>query len=366
VRPLYKAASDQPSDRVEHGNASLWFDKFCNTWPGAKSWTLTANEPSNPKLDWINKTLTHRQVGVEPEIREAALRLLRLTETRGGWVGVFETQSRFVSGLGRSHPIENGFAWHPTLGVPCLPGSSIKGMALAWARETGMSEDDRDRIFGAPDRAGSVCFLDAIPTQPVRLEADVITPHYAGWDAANLPGDWRSPTPIPFLATAKGTPFLFGVVPRARATAGDAERAMILLAEALKITGAGAKTAVGYGRMARDEDKMQRLLAVRRQQDDELRERERMARLTPLERELADLPRRNKGQDAYITWLQELEKGRWADDPASRAEVLKRIQEEMKRSGKWKPESNAKRLDKDRLYQNTCRVLDLMKGESQS
>jgi CRISPR-associated protein Cmr6 len=359
--PLYKQAADSPPNRAPHGNAGLWFDKFCNTWREEKTWTLAANGHSNPKFEWIKKALEHDRVGVLSEIREAALRLLRLAEARGGRSAIFRTQARFVSGLGKSHPIENGFTWHPTLGVPYLPGSSIKGTVLAWTKDRGIN--NCDRIFGGPGRVGSVCFLDAIPTEPVCLEADVITPHYAGWDAENPPGDWHSPTPVPFLTTAMHTPFLFVVVPRGHTAPDDAELAMTLLAEALEIVGAGAKTTVGYGRMERDERTMKSLLERRKQQEEELREQQRMSKLTPLERELIELANNHKAQAAYLTWLQELERGRWDDDRASRTQVLDRIKEEMQRSGSWKPTSNAKRPDKDRDHQRTLRIQQLLRTE---
>lgn len=358
MRPLYQTATVQPQSRDPRGNAGLWFDKFCRTWPKEKTWTLASDGKSNPKLAWI-ETVTNSPAGNSEELEEAALRLLRLAEARSGQVAVFKTQSRLVTGLGRSHPTENGFTWHHTLGVPYLPGSSIKGMVLAWARTKGI--ENHSRIFGTQGRVGAVCFLDAIPIQPVSLESDVMTPHYAGWDAANPPGDWCSPTPIPFLTTAVGAPFLFGVVPCVRAGADDARLIIDLVAEALKFVGTGAKTAVGYGRMERDENEMQLLLARRKQQDDEFREQARMAELTPIERDLAELAARNIGQASYLTWLQELENGRWGDDPATRAQVLSRVKEEMERSRIWKTQSNAKRPEKDRDHQRTLRVQQLMK-----
>ena len=84
-----------------------------------------------------------------------------------------------MTGLGRSHPVENGFAWHPTLGMPYLPGSSVKGMVRAWAeQETDPrpASEELDRLLGKQNSAGSVCFLDALPIKPVKLEADVMTP----------------------------------------------------------------------------------------------------------------------------------------------------------------------------------------------
>ena len=145
-----------------------------------------------------------------------------------------------------------------------LPGSSVKGVVRAWAEvdeEPGGDRNAIGRVFGpgggsASTRGvGTMCFLDAVPVAPVRLDADVMTPHYANWTPDDPPGDWRSPNPIPFLTTAAETPFLFGVVPRRNAAKGDPDAALGWLESALKWAGAGGKTAVGYGRFRRDEEK---------------------------------------------------------------------------------------------------------------
>ena len=176
----------------------------------------------NPKLNWI-KTVAGKSIGQTNLIEEASLRLARLAERRGGRWLLFTAESRFATGLGRSHPVENGFAWHPTLGTLYLSGSSVKGMVRAWARGEGVEKETIDRILGKQEEVGSISFMDALPVGPVQLEADVMTPHYAGWDANDPPGDWRSPTPIPFLATASETSFLFAIAPRGDAGDKDVE-----------------------------------------------------------------------------------------------------------------------------------------------
>ena len=265
-RPLYAAAADEPAHREPAGHAGLWFDKFCNTWRrDGGAWTMKEDKErrergadGNPKLEWL-RTLVDGPVGAQEQIDEYALRIVRLVERRGGLAVVFKTDARFVTGLGRSHPVENGFAWHPTLGTPCLPGSSVKGMVRAWVDADPDprpgAEETRDRLLGTPGRAGRLCFLDAVPTVPVRLDADVMTPHFAGWSAGDPPGDWRTPTPIPFLVTAAETRFLFGVLPVQPLGDGDLSTVEIWLRDALAWAGAGAKTAVGYGRFGRDDEK---------------------------------------------------------------------------------------------------------------
>ncbi len=252
-RPLYKAASSEPNVCPCDGHAGLWFDKFCNIWgDDGDRWAM----PAKKKLLWIKTALVRSPIGDRGHIREFARRQARMVERLGGRFAVFSTESHFVTGLGRNHPVENGFTWHPVLGVPYLPGSSVKGLLRAWVKrdaepcaEIGM----QDQVFGECDRAGSICFLDAVPTGPVQLAADVMTPHYAGWTTDNPPGDWRSPTPIPFLVTAQTTPFLFGFAPRRPLADDDLSTVFEWLSDALEWAGGGAKTAVGYGRFRHDD-----------------------------------------------------------------------------------------------------------------
>ena len=260
--PLYRADFRGPERREPAGHAGLWFDKFCDRWRVANgAWTM-ASPGENPKLEWITTLAGEHQVGAKDEIDGYVSRLLRLTTGRGGRAEVFTTTDRFVTGLGRSHPVENGFAWHSTLGTPYLAGSSIKGLVRSWAEQDAEPRPDSDvagRLLGAPGRAGVLCFLDAAPVAPVRLEADVMTPHYAGWSAEDPPGDWRSPVPIPFLTTAARTPFLFGIVPCRAVADDDLDLVSGWLRSALENVGGGAKTAVGYGRFTFDAEATRRL-----------------------------------------------------------------------------------------------------------
>jgi CRISPR-associated protein Cmr6 len=273
-RPLYATSGAAYTPRDSH--AGLWYDKFCDTWiVNRDRWSMATDaRGANPKHAWIQRVAG--EVGRADLLTEAAHRQVLLASARGGRFGVFTTEGRFVTGTGRSHPVENGFVWHATLGTPYLPGSSIKGMIRAWAEETGKSPERIAAAFG-PDRrgdpsdplvandddplprgAGRVIVFDAVPVKPPRVEADVLTPHYANWSADDPPGDWRSPVPIPFLVTAVGTEFLFtiaGAHRRTDAAGGDGDDALVhdvwdWLAGALGEHGAGAKTAVGYGRFA--------------------------------------------------------------------------------------------------------------------
>lgn len=258
--PLYQS-DDWPAKNK--GNAGLWFDKFCNTWERQRQgeWKFPdSDERWNDagKGAWLHH-FHENSFGDADQLREFNSRREQLVEMRNGESKTLKTTSRFVTGMGREHPIENGFAWHPTLGTPFLAGSSIKGMVRHWASKWLAEDDAAERVFGSPNQGvGTVIFLDALPTRRVKLEADVMTPHYGPWyqDKDDVdgkkawPADWHDPTPIPFLTVAAGASFRFDLLPR-RDDEGhrdDVELALQWLTDALEWIGAGAKTAVGYGR----------------------------------------------------------------------------------------------------------------------
>lgn len=116
-RPLYK--SSEGAKFSTEANAGLWYDKFVDRWEG-NSW----DQAKANKLAWI-ETVAGR-VGSKSHIDESAIRQKQLADQCGGRAFTLTTESRFVTGLGREHPIENGFAWHHTLGAPYLPGSALK------------------------------------------------------------------------------------------------------------------------------------------------------------------------------------------------------------------------------------------------
>jgi CRISPR-associated protein Cmr6 len=267
ARPLYDKAARASVTLDESGNRGLWYDKFCDRWDPA--WKGFAGDIG--KRVWIEKIANTRagasqkKAGDAKLLDEAVHRLKMLAATLQGRSFERMTAWRFVTGLGRSHPVENGFAWRHDLGIPYLPGSSLKGLARAFARDwEELPEDQLQRIFGPKPEAdlavGSAVFLDALPVAPVVLEADVMTPHYGPWyQDGKTPGDWHSPKPIPFLTVAPGQTFVFAVLPRNPSSAEDreqCEKAAGFLARALETLGAGAKTAVGYGQfVARNEGK---------------------------------------------------------------------------------------------------------------
>lgn len=272
----------QPS---KNGNLGLYYNKFFNQWNGEFSETIKDHHTGqgkdrvdyfNGKMSWLlaqihvplgdseqftteTPATSGRKIGGSAGDR-AASRLAALAKATGGRAEEFVTTGPFVTGMGLSHPVENGFLWHHTLGVPYLPGSSIKGMVRAWV-EHWRQEDttEIDRLFGRDTKhrdgpaAGKLIVFDALPVGQVSLYVEVITPHDGGWriskkPAENPPADWISPNPIPFLAVSPGATFQFALAPRRGAQDGDLDKAFHCLQEALGWIGAGAKTAVGFGR----------------------------------------------------------------------------------------------------------------------
>ena len=413
TRPLHDGAARDPARRPPDGHAGLWFDKFCNRWNvRGSSWTMESGKDhdegrskrkegdyskrgegnhskrkedsprSSPKLEWI-RTVTNGKVGTEARLGELASRMVTLVGRRGGRFSVFTSESRFVTGLGRSHPVENGFAWHPTLGTPYLPGSAVKGVVRAWVKSDSRTPDSDSgsdspipdgairrirRLFGDPGSAGGICFLDAVPIAPVQLEADVMTPHYAGWTEEEPPGDWRSPVPVPFLVTASGTSFLFGIVPCGAVTDEDLDDVMSWLCLALAWSGSGAKTAVGHGRFRRDDAgtdgltqrlrEREREREARIQAEREAAEREaRRAAMDPLEREIEEIleERQDRNEPDFVTIIRMVEKdGRWSGP--DRARVARWLERRMKDAKGWKEKSAAKNPARDKRHQRTLLV----------
>jgi CRISPR-associated protein Cmr6 len=264
--PLYRQEEHKRDpfikQQIHAGNTGLRYNKYFTLWDS--DWTIKDGDKSK----WIKK-ICERPAGDRKLLAETSARLISLTDHLGGEFRCYKTIWHFVSGLGLNNPVENGMAWHHTLGVPYLPGSSVKGLVRAWVEQwlEHSSQDEINRIFGprgtekvqgdnkAMRAVGNIIFFDALPTAPVRLAADVMTPHYQKYyGGTGPPGDWLDPNPIPFLTVDKEQVFLFAVAPRKRddvANRSDLEAVLQWLEQSLENIGAGAKTATGYGRFTR-------------------------------------------------------------------------------------------------------------------
>ncbi|MCI5222193.1 MAG: type III-B CRISPR module RAMP protein Cmr6 [Candidatus Electrothrix sp. AR4] len=250
----------------------LLFDKFPDAW--ADGWH---NElESNAKRDFFNVFAQCDYGYLATNLNNMVERQEQLARNLCGPdqkpTLFVKTDWRFVSGLGSGHPYETGFIWHRTLGVPYLPGSSVKGLMRAWTGDW-REEDDRVKyLFGSdPDRekeesadTGALIVFDALPITPPKLELDILNPHYGPYYESNgekPPADYHNPVPVFFLTVASGQAFRFCLAPRpGTGTDSDVKEGLELLKEALETLGAGGKTAVGYGTFQLDTKAMEKEL----------------------------------------------------------------------------------------------------------
>ncbi len=242
TRPLYNLEMDE---MPETANVGLWYDKFFDQWSGDFK-----EIEEKGKTQWIDNITKHQKkdIGEPSHLLDFTNRQRTLIEENGGMVITIQNRSPFVTGLGLNHPVENGFKWHHTLGVPYLPGSSIKGMIREWGENWDKSQDI-EKLFGDEKKVGTVVILDAIPIEPVELKSDVMTLHYGPYYGGDEPpADWHDPNPIPFMVVKENQRFQIGIFPRKQNDHEDCEKLYSMLKEAFEYLGVGAKTAVGYGR----------------------------------------------------------------------------------------------------------------------
>ncbi len=289
MRPLYR--DKQVEELKAEGNRGLFWNKFFAQWEeGFREICKPVPDYPGGKQAWIGLFREDLSEEALEDSRDKARNLQEfVTNTLDGCSRMFVTTAPFVTGMGLAHPVENGFLWHHTLGVPYLPGSSVKGLVRTWMEH--WLEADRETLhclFGKETQpgqegcVGNLIFFDAFPVGNVNLIAEVMTPHDGGWrqKEAPAPSDWHSPVPIPFLAIAPGAKFQFCIAPRpgGDATEEDAETVMNCLEEALQWLGAGAKTAVGFGRFEDEETWKRRIEEAARKKEKERAAREEAER----------------------------------------------------------------------------------------
>ncbi len=276
--PLYRegatAANALTLGRLPSANLGLWYTRFYSAFE--RDWTVE----DDGKRDWITQA-SAKPCGDTDQISHLTECQQKLSVALGGLTAELETTGAFVTGMGLSHPVENGFTFHPTLGTPYLPASGVKGLLRGWVEAwvEHANEEQKNamvaRWFGSAkgddagmaEGAGNLIIFDALPTKPVQLGCEIMTPHMGKWYekggaieaqnyATTAPADWHSPVPVPFLVVKKGATFKFMIAPRLvgdaavdAQTKADVVQAMKELRNALEWIGAGAKTGTGFGRM---------------------------------------------------------------------------------------------------------------------
>jgi len=258
--PLYKPLCNLDLRRCPHPNLGLLFDRYPNVWnigdEGVERKDYKDDKDQKDYkdfLDLIEKRMAEEASSLAALLQDLHGRRSRLFREINARPLSFVTQWRFVSGLGAPHCLDNGFTWDRNLGVPYIPGSSLKGALRAAAEYWGLEKMDELRDLFGDDTAGAMVVFDAYPTRVPRLDRDVVNVHYREYyesGGRTPPADYLSPEPVTFLTVGPGTEFSFAIAPRPGARVDDSKlsRAETLLKDALETLGIGAKTAVGYGR----------------------------------------------------------------------------------------------------------------------
>lgn len=297
---------------------------------------------------------------------------------------VLKIDGRLLIGLSGGASLETACAVSHTYGMPYIPGSSIKGVARALA--AGVLQDHGrvvDDLFGAPPGephseglGGLVTFHDAwwVPESAPGnrpFAQDIVTSHhslYYGSDGNTPATDLDSPIPNALI----GVQGSFLIVLEGAAALTSLARTLV--EQALARNGIGAKTRAGYGYLTLDAKAQKRL-------DDERAEsRERVAKaqreteqrilrqkaldaLPPLQREVEEyLQNRPNRNDTEISVLfAALRKNVWQGE--KKIQVAAVLKEKLTAAGKWRPQSNAKKKEKDYAYQDTQQVLRWLQGK---
>ncbi len=277
--PIPKQAADIYISNLPWENAGLVFDRY-----------VPIIDNDQAKQLGLNQVIKTRR---NSNLRQA---LLKRWQAGAAAVGakIFElkTDWRLVSGVGRNTPYEVGFRFD-RYGFATLPGSSVKGVARAYALlqiaealgvktlekldDQVLSEGDNSKssgalrrlcpeppptaeqliadfrtVFGTTAAAGCAIFLDAMPVDDPKLELDVMNPHFPNYyQGGELPVNWQNPVPITFLAVAADVRFAFAVGWRGQPAIRLQELAQQWLVGGLTELGAGAKTNAGYGYFAK-------------------------------------------------------------------------------------------------------------------
>lgn len=223
---------------------------------------------------------------------------------------------------------------------------------------------------------GALSFWDVYP-QSKGLAMDILTPHHMGYfqgknGVLNAPHDSEQPNPNVFLTIPPSSHFDFYCsceIARLPQSLQENWQTLINAAfeHAFDWLGFGAKTAVGYGQMHRDEngeqkfrdEKEQRLQKAKADAEQQKAEK-RLADLPSFERDIVQLlkDKKDPNKKDYLVLLDAVKTGQWQG--TDKQSVLERIQSLMQQAGDWRPTTQKKDPSKDKEYVRTIEILKLM------
>lgn len=228
-----------------------------------------ASDQKGVRLAEICNRANEALIRMKASVQALSRRTKALADAHGeaGFAVSLPLQTPFLTGMGYQNDLEVGFTLHHTYGVPYLPGSGLKGVVRAWYEQSGASKATLTRLFGSPDKlkegdeskhqVGAIRFLDVLPLENVRMQVDVLTPHFAPYyqdPTREVPAVWHDPNPVPFLSVKAGSTFQFVLLARLGemkdgcTTPEEFKEVQDNLVNALAWLGAGGKTSNGYGR----------------------------------------------------------------------------------------------------------------------
>lgn len=253
---IYGGMSDAVQELVGTGNLGLEWQRYLSLWEGTER---VSKLYESLKAFTRGARRGNEQQGHLGECRARLQRAVQeLAQCRGldvcTWDGTLSW--RLALGLGLDHPTENGFTFHHSLGIPVIPGSSIKGLCRSAATLYGWETEEIERLFGPkevtgkpPSNIGAAVFLEAYPMAWPELIVDITNNHHPAYYGESnkskaTPVETEEPNPVNFIAVRGGMSFRFLML----TSASDKTRLEQLLQSALQDLGIGGKTAVGYGR----------------------------------------------------------------------------------------------------------------------
>lgn len=251
-------------------NFSLYSPRMVS-WGKSKG-ELKADENAAEKLETKAKELF---ANIDPLLKKKKTLLDNyLVSEKNKGVKVFSytatTDSPFISGLGSGHPTETGMILDRNIGVPYIPASSIKGvMRIAYALNisngrSNVPSSELDQLFGTEDDKaekkyrGQLIFLDAYPEENVKIDLDIMNPHYGEYYLGKNkhPVETENPVPIKFMTLSKGVKFTFRCLYKPLSDTRQLENIDSIIESMFKTAfetiGFGSKTAIGYGHFRED------------------------------------------------------------------------------------------------------------------
>lgn len=236
----------------------LLFQRFAKIFEPSKKNSAHLDQHRHTRLELFSNTFEKCRDTIKRRLAHVNDRFSKLTSAGNGEEKEYITDGRLAIGLGNADPSDIGFHFDHDIGLPTIPGPSVKGLTRAGARLAGVDDETIIRYFGYQgkegessinDSIGQVIFLSALPVNVPKFEIDIITCHhnFEQLEKQKTPLDCDNPIPVHFLTVRQGTSFTFRIIPRIQQSDINLDLVWSWLSLALEYLGAGGKTAVGYG-----------------------------------------------------------------------------------------------------------------------